>query len=236
LTDAGREFLAKPVSFLMTLDHVYDEKSDSSIIKSSHSGGVADEKLLNLLKQLRKREAQKRDVPPFVVFQEPSLEDKALKYPISMTELVNIHGVGDGKARKYGKPFVDLIADYVDENDITRPDDLVVKSTGANSALKLYIIQNIDRKLPLDDIASSKGLELGDLVKEMEQIVFSGTRLNLQYWIDEILDEDQQEEIHDYFLEAETDNIETALEEFEGEYEDEELRLYRLKFMSEVAN
>ncbi|MCE2612643.1 RecQ family ATP-dependent DNA helicase [Flavobacteriaceae bacterium D16] len=236
LTDAGREFLAKPKSFLMTLDHVYDEKSDSSIVKSSRSGGVADEKLLNLLKQLRKQEAHKQDVPPFVVFQEPSLEDMALKYPISMEELVNIHGVGDGKAKKYGKPFVDLIANYVEENDIIRPDDLVVKSTGANSALKLYIIQNIDRKLPLDDIASSKGLELGDLVKEMEQIVFSGTRLNLQYWIDEILDEDQQEEIHEYFLEAETDNIETALEEFEGEYEDEELRLYRLKFMSEVAN
>jgi len=236
LTDTGREFLAKPKSFLMTLDHVYDEKTDSSIDKSSRSGGVADEKLLNLLKQLRKQEAQKQDVPPFVVFQEPSLEDMALKYPISMSELVNIHGVGEGKARKYGKPFVDLIARYVEENDITRPDDLVVKSTGANSGLKLYIIQNIDRKLPLDDIASSKGLELGDLVKEMEQIVFSGTRLNLQYWIDEILDEDQQEEIHEYFLEAKTDNIETALEEFEGEYEDEELRLYRLKFMSEVAN
>ena len=129
-----------------------------------------------------------------------------------------------------------MIDRYVQEHDITRPDDLVVKSTGANSGLKLYIIQNVDRKLPLDDIASSKGLELGDLVKEMEQIVYSGTRLNLQYWIDEILDEDQQEEIHEYFLDAETDDIETALEEFEGEYEDEELRLYRLKFMSEVAH
>ena len=149
---------------------------------------------------------------------------------------MNIHGVGEGKAKKYGQPFVDMIAEYVEENDIIRPDDLVVKSTGANSALKLYIIQNIDRKLPLDDIASAKGLELQELLKAMEQIVFSGTRLNLQYWIDEILDEDQQEEIHEYFLEAESDKIEAALEEFEGEYEDEELRLYRLKFMSEVAN
>lgn len=153
-----------------------------------------------------------------------------------MTELVNIHGVSEGKARKYGQPFIELIDRYVQEHDITRPDDLVVKSTGANSGLKLYIIQNVDRKLPLDDIASSKGLQLGELVKEMEQIVYSGTRLNLQYWIDEILDEDQQEEIHEYFLDAETDDIETALEEFEGEYEDEELRLYRLKFMSEVAH
>ncbi|MBT8222409.1 MAG: HRDC domain-containing protein, partial [Eudoraea sp.] len=236
LTQAGRDFLQNPTSFMMTLDHVYDHTSDATIIKSSKGGGVADEKLLKLLKQLRKQQAQKRDVPPFVVFQEPSLEDMALKYPVSMSELVNIHGVGEGKARKYGQPFVDLIAEYVEEHDITRPDDLVVKSTGANSGLKLYIIQNIDRKLPLDDIASSKGLELQELVKAMEQIVFSGTRLNLKYWIDEILDEDQQEEIHDYFLEAESDDIEAALEEFEGEYEDEELRLYRLKFMSEVAN
>ncbi|MBT8323318.1 MAG: RecQ family ATP-dependent DNA helicase [Eudoraea sp.] len=236
LTEAGRDFMQNPTSFMMTLDHVYDHTKDATIIKSSKGGGVADEKLLKLLKQLRKQEAQKRDVPPFVVFQEPSLEDMALKYPISMSELVNIHGVGEGKARKYGQPFVDLIAEYVEEHDITRPDDLVVKSTGANSGLKLYIIQNIDRKLPLDDIATSKGLELQELVKAMEQIVFSGTRLNLKYWIDEILDEDQQEEIHDYFLEAESDDIEAALEEFEGEYEDEELRLYRLKFMSEVAN
>ncbi len=237
LTEAGLEFMKKPSSFMMTLDHVYDHTADTNIIKSAKgSGGVADEKLLKQLKQLRKHEAQKHDVPPFVVFQEPSLEDMALKYPISMSELVNIHGVGDGKARKYGQPFVDLIAAYVEEHDITRPDDLVVKSTGANSALKLYIIQNIDRKLPLDDIASAKGLELQELLKAMEQIVFSGTRLNIQYWIDEVLDEDQQEEIHEYFLEAESDKIEEALEEFEGEYEDEELRLYRLKFMSEVAN
>jgi ATP-dependent DNA helicase RecQ len=197
---------------------------------------VADENLLKLLKELRKKEAQKKDIPPFVIFQDPSLEDMALKYPISMEELNNIHGVGEGKARKYGQPFIDLINRYVEENDVVRPDDLVVKSTGANSGLKLYIIQNVDRKLPLDDIASAKGLELGELVKEMEQIVFSGTKLNLGYWIDEILDEDQQEEIHEYFLDAETDDIEEALKEFDGEYEDEELRLYRLKFMSEVAN
>ena len=153
-----------------------------------------------------------------------------------MEELLNVHGVGEGKAKKYGKPFVALISNYVDENEIIRPDDLVVKSTGANSGLKLYIIQSVDRKLPLDDIAAAKGLELPELIKDMEQIVFSGTKLNLGYWVDEILDEDQQEEIHDYFLEAETDSITEAMEEFDGDYEEEELRIYRLKFMSEVAN
>ena len=176
------------------------------------------------------------DVPPFVIFQDPSLDNMALKYPITMEELITIYGVGEGKAKKYGAPFLKYIASYVEENDIIRPDDLVVKSTGANSGLKLYIIQNVDRKLPLDDIASAKGLEIKELVKEMELIVFSGTKLNIQYWVDEILDEDQQEEIHDYFIEAETDDIEEALKEFDGDYEDEELRLYRLKFMSEVAN
>jgi len=160
----------------------------------------------------------------------------ALKYPITIAELLNIHGVGEGKAKKYGKPFLGLIASYVEENDVVRPDDLVVKSTGANSALKLYIIQNVDRKLPLDDIAAAKGLEISKLIKEMEQIVFSGTKLNLSYWVDELLDEDQQEEIHDYFLEAETDAINDAVEEFDGDYEEDELRIYRLKFMSEVAN
>ncbi|WP_411031496.1 RecQ family ATP-dependent DNA helicase [Spongiimicrobium sp. 3-5] len=237
VTPKGKEFLEKPTSFMMTQDHVYNKETDDAIVSASKSsGGAADEKLLRFLKDLRKSEASKLEVPPFVVFQDPSLQDMALKYPISMEELLNIHGVGEGKAKKYGKPFVRMIANYVEENDILRPDDLVVKSTGANSALKLYIIQNVDRKLPLDDIAAAKGLQISELVKEMEQIVFSGTKLNLGYWVDEMLDEDQQEEIHEYFLESETDNIEDALTEFDGEYEDEELRLYRLKFMSEVAN
>ncbi len=237
ITQAGSSFFENPTSFMMTKDHVYNKENDQAIVTAAKSaGGAADEKLLRLLKDLRKSEAKKLDIPPFVIFQDPSLDDMALKYPISMEEMVNIHGVGEGKAKKYGKPFVLLITTYVEENEIIRPDDLIVKSTGANSALKLYIIQNVDRKLPLDDIASAKGLELHDLVKEMEQIVFSGTKLNIGYWLDEILDEDQQGEIHDYFLEAESDNIEEAQKEFDGEYEDEELRLYRLKFMSEVAN
>ncbi|RKR12226.1 ATP-dependent DNA helicase RecQ [Maribacter vaceletii] len=236
VTPKGKDYLDTPESFMMTMDHVYNEESDAAIVSASKAAGVADEKLLKQLKDLRKAQADKLNVPPFVVFQDPSLADMALKYPISMEEMLNIHGVGEGKAKKYGKPFIELISSYVEDNDIIRPDDLVVKSTGANSALKLYIIQNVDRKLSLDDIASAKGLELPDLIKEMEQIVFSGTKLNLGYWIDEILDDDQQEEIHDYFLEAETDDLEEASKEFDGDYEDEELRLYRLKFISEVAN
>ncbi len=237
LTKKGKAFMEQPTSFMMTRDHEYGEdKQAPQKSGSKPKAGAGDDKLLKLLKKLRKEEADKLEVPPFVIFQDPSLEDMALKYPVKMEELVNVHGVGEGKAKKYGNPFLKLIADYVEEHDITRPEDLVVKSTGANSGLKLYIIQNVDRKLPLDDIAAAKGLELPELVKAMEQIVFSGTRLNLNYYIDDILDEDQQEEIHDYFLEAETDNIDAAMEEFEGEYEDEELRLYRLKFMSEVAN
>ncbi len=235
VTEAGQVFFENPSSFMMTIDHVYNKASSDAIVSAS-KGGVADENLLKQLKSLRKSQANKLEVPPFVVFQDPSLEDMALKYPITNAELLNIHGVGEGKAKKYGSPFVALIKSYVEENDIMRPDDFVVKSTGANSGLKLYIIQNVDRKLPLSDIASAKGLEIPELIKEMELIVFSGTKLNLNYWIDEVLDEDQQEEIHDYFLDAETDNLETAMEEFEGDYEDEELRLYRLKFISEVAN
>lgn len=235
ITKAGEAFLNKPASFMMTHDHEYEQVNTRDIV-GAEKGGVADEKLLKQLKDLRKTQADKLGVPPFVVFQDPSLMDMALKYPISMEELLNIHGVGEGKAKKYGKPFISMIDQYVEENEIIRPDDLVVKSTGANSALKLYIIQNVDRKLPLSDIASAKGLQIPELIKEMEQIVFSGTKLNLRYWIDEVLDEDQQEEIHDYFLEAETDDLEEAMKEFDGDYEDEELRLYRLKFISEVAN
>lgn len=236
LTEKGNEFLKNPSSFMMTKDHVYNAENDNAIVGAAKTGGIADEKLLKQLKDLRKAQAKKLGVPPFVVFQDPSLEDMALKYPISHEELLNVHGVGEGKAKKYGKPFMAFIKAYVEENDVIRPDDLVVKSTGANSALKLYIIQNVDRKLPLTDIASSKGLEIPELIKEMEQIVFSGTKLNLKYWIDEVLDEDQQEEIHEYFIDAESDDLEEAMSEFDGEYEEDELRLYRLKFISEVAN
>ncbi|MDY8137838.1 RecQ family ATP-dependent DNA helicase [Aquimarina sp. 2201CG5-10] len=238
VTPEGRDYIDTPVSFMMTEDHVYDETKDDTIITAAKSGGKggSDEKLIGILKDLRKSVAKKLGVPPFVVFQDPSLEDMALKYPISVEELGNVHGVGEGKAKKYGKEFVTLIAKYVDENEILRPDDFVVKSTGANSGLKLYIIQNVDRKLPLDDIAAAKGMQMPEFIKEMEAIVYSGTKLNISYWIDDILDEDQQEEIHEYFIEAESDKIDIAIEEFDGDYDDEELRLYRIKFISEVAN
>jgi len=237
LTQQGLDFIENPSLFLMTKDHVYNAAADNAIVSAAKAaGGIADETLYKIIKSLVVSEAKKLKVPPYVIFQEPSLQDMALKYPLSHEELVNIHGVGEGKAKKYGIPFLAAINSYVSDNEIHRPQDLVVKSTGANSGLKLYIIQNIDRKLPIDDIAKAKGLSLGDLIKEMEQIVFSGTKLNVGYWIDEILDEDQQEEIHGYFIQSESDLIETALEAFDGDYDDEELRLYRIKFISEVAN
>ncbi len=236
ITPKGLDFIKNPHSFMMSEDHEYNETEDDAIVSAAKSSGTADEVLMAMLKELRKKEAKKVGVPPFVVFQDPSLEDMALKYPITMEELSNIHGVGEGKAKKYGKAFLELINRYVIDNDIIRPDDLVVKSTGANSANKLYIIQNIDKKLSLDDIASSKGLDMEALIREMEQIVYSGTKLNIKYWIDDLLDDEQQQEIFDYFMEAESDSIEAALAAFDGDYDIEELSLMRIKFISEVAN
>ncbi|WP_297511931.1 DNA helicase RecQ [Flavobacterium sp.] len=236
VSELGHAFIENPSSFLMSEDHEYSESEDDTIVAAAKSSGTSDEVLMGMLKELRKKVAKKLGVPPFVVFQDPSLEDMALKYPITIDELTTIHGVGEGKAKKYGKDFIELIARYVEDNDIIRPDDLVVKSTGANSSNKLYIIQNIDRKLSLEDIASAKGMNMDALLREMEQIVYSGTKLNINYWVDEILDEEQQEEIHSYFMDSETDHIEEALREFDGDYDIEELRLMRIKFISEVAN
>ncbi len=236
LSEAGEHFIKHPHSFMMTEDHVYDMMEDDSINGLSKPGGATDEVLMGLLKDLRKSMGKKLGVPPYAVFQDPSLEDMTLKYPTSIADLSNVHGVGDGKAKKYGQPFVDLIAKYVEENDIVRPDDLVVKSTGINSVLKLFIIQNTDKKIPLDDIAKAKGLKMEDFIKLLEQIVYSGTKINIDYYLDEILDEEQQEEIFDHFMTAKSDKIKLALDEFGGEYDEEELRLMRIKFISEVAN
>lgn len=233
ITDKGKEFLKEVPSFMMTEDHSYEEEPEDI---NSANAVAADPILLDMLKDLRKKVAKQKGVPPFVVFQDPSLEDMALKYPITIQELTNVHGIGEGKAKKYGSEFVKLIERYVEENDIVRAEDLIVKTTGSNSALKLFIIQNIDRKLPLPDIAQAKGLEMDEFLKEMEQIVYSGTKLNIDYWVNEIFDEEQQEELHEYFMEAESDKISLASKEFAGEYEDDELRIYRLKFISEVAN
>ena len=237
LTKEGEDFINNPTSFMMTEDHVYSQEATSDIITNEPSSGAsADEKLVKLLKDLRKKVAVKQGVPPFAVFQDPSLDDMALKYPINLDELSKVHGVGEGKARKFGKEFVALISQYVGDHDVLRPDDLIVKSTGVNSGLKLYIIQNTDRKLPLIDIAKSKGLEMDQLIKEMEAIIFSGTKLNIDYSLDDLLDEEQQEEIHEYFMDADTDKIQDALDEFDGDYDEEELRLMRIKFINEVAN
>jgi ATP-dependent DNA helicase RecQ len=237
ITDKGNDFIKNPSSFMMTEDHVYDESVDSTImLNGKGSGTSADEVLLKMLKDLQKAVAKKNGVPPYAVLLEPSLEDMALKYPMTMDELKNIYGIGEGKANKYGKPFIELIAKYVEENDIIRPDDFVVRSTGVNSGLKLYIIQNTDRKIPLQDIAKSKGLSFNELIEEMQGIVYSGTKINIDYCIDDLLDEDQQEDIFNYYMESESDRIQDALDEFEGEYDEEELRLMRIKFMSQVAN
>jgi ATP-dependent DNA helicase RecQ len=236
VTEKGLNYIKNPFSFMMSEDHEYNESEDEAIETAAKTSGTADEVLMGMLRDLRKKVAKKLGVPPFVVFQDPSMEDMALKYPISIEEMSNIHGVGEGKAKKYGKDFIELIARYVEDNDIIRPDDMVVKSTGANSLNKLYIIQNIDRKLSLDDIAKGKGLKMDDLIKEMEQIVNSGTKLNIKYWIDDMLDDDQQDEIQSYYMDSETDSIEDALKEFDGDYDIDELRFMRIKFISEVAN
>ena len=235
VTSRGINFNSKPESFLMTEDHNYDALSSVNVIQNK-SQGILDLSLMKLLISLRKDVAKTSHVPPYAVFQEYSLEDMCLKYPINHEELININGVGEGKANRYGGHFLKLINSYVKENQIVRPDDLIVKSTGINSSLKLYLIQNIDRKLPLDDIASAKGMDMEKLVTEMETIVFSGTRLNIDYCIEDHFDEDQIEELYHYFIEAESDSIKEAFAEFDGDYDEEELRLYRLKFMSEIAN
>lgn len=236
VTPKGLDFIKEPYSMMMSEDHEYSELEDGAIGLAAKSVVVADEVLMKMLLDLRKSVAKKLNLPPFVLFQEPSLEDMALKYPITLEELSNVHGVGEGKAKKYGKEFITLIEKYVEDNDIIRPEDLIVKTTGANSTNKLYIIQNIDKKLSLKDIAKAKGLDMNALLKELEQIVYAGTKLNINYWIDDILDDEQQEEIHEYFMESASDDIEDALKEFDGDYDTEELRLMRIKFISEVAN
>ena len=234
LTSKALEFEKNGTSFMMTEDHNHEDLNPNPI--SSKAQGTSDKVLMNFLMALRKKVAQESDVPPFAVFQEYSLEDMALKYPINIQEMSNINGVGEGKARRYGNTFIDLINNYVEENDITRPDDLIIKSTGSNSALKLYLIQSVDRKLSLEDIASAKAMEMSTLITEMETIVFSGTKLNIDYWIREIFDEDQIDELMNYFMEADTDDISIAYNEFNNEYEEDDLRLFRLKFISDVGN
>ena len=236
LNDKAKEFIVKPTSFMIREDHDYSNIEDQKTglnIKSD----VYDTKLLSMLKSLRKKVAKSKNLPPFVIFQDPSLEDMALQYPITIDELVNIYGVGAGKANRFGKEFIEFIADYVEENNIDRPQDMVIKSIVNKSGLKVYIIQSTDRKLPLEDIASAKGLDMPNLISEIENIVYSGTKVDINYYLDDILEIEQQDEIFDYFKDdAESDSIDEAMEEFQDEYDEEELRLMRIKFLSELAN
>lgn len=235
LTDKGREFIKNPTSFTLIKEHVFSDSDDDDFA----AGGIKDafdEVLYQALLDLRKQISREKKLPPFVIFQEDSLKEMSFQYPITKEELSTISGVGNGKAKRYGAPFLALIKDYVEENEIERPQDLVVRSLVNKSGLKVQLIQNIDRKLPLEDIGEAQGKTLEEIIEEIEVIVNSGTRVNINYYIDEILDDDNQEEIYEYFYEAETDSIEDAYNEFEGDYTEEELRLMRIKFMSEVAN
>jgi ATP-dependent DNA helicase RecQ len=239
-TAAGKAFLDKPYQLMVARDHDFegDESEDDDIVVSGNQrGGGADAQLYTLLKDLCKTVARQKNLPPYVIFQEISLEEMAIQYPVNMEEMTRITGVGPGKAAKFGKPFIDLIAKYVEENEIERPQDLLVKSIVNKSGLKVHIIQSIDRKLDLVDVAGAKGLKIEDVISEIETIVNSGTRVNINYYIDRMIDSDKQEEIVEYFKEAETDSLEVALEELgEEDFSEEEVRLVRIKFLSEFGN
>jgi ATP-dependent DNA helicase RecQ len=236
LTDEGKAFIAKPVSFTLFKEHDYSSDPEEDILLAQKGSNSADDVLFPMLLDLRKKLSQEKDIPPFVIFQETSLQDMAIQYPVTIEELTNIQGVGQGKALRYGKPFVELISRYVEEHGIDRPMDFVIKSVVNKSGLKVQIIQNIDRKMPLDAIANSQGKNLGEIISEIEAIVSSGTKMNIDYYIDEVLDEEDQEEIYEYFREAETDSLDLAHDEFEGDYDEDQLRLMRIKFMSEMGN
>lgn len=238
ITPEGKIFIEHPQPFMMAEDNSFEgiTDDDDDVILAGKSATAFDEVLFKMLKDLTKSEAKKKGVPPYAVFQESALNEMALHYPTTLEELKNIPGVGEGKAKKFGQPFVELIARYVKENDIEKPEDFVVKSVVNKSSLKVYIINSTDRKISLDDIAKSKGLTMEELLDEIEGIVNSGTRININYYLERILDDDQIEEIYDYFMESETDSIKDAYEEFGGEYTEEEIRMVRIKFMSEVAN
>jgi len=236
LTEKGMEFLENPTSFMLAEDHDYADTTDEENAFGARTAAV-DEELFSILKDLRKKLSKQKDVPPFVIFQDPSLEDMAIQYPITIDELQNISGVGAGKAQRYGEEFIEIIKKYVEEKEIIRPLDMVVKSVVNKSGMKVYIIQSIDMKRPLEDIAEAKGLEMAELVSEIEAIVNSGTRINLDYYINNTIDEERQHDIYSYFREeAESDSLEDAIKELGNEFEEEEIRLMRIKFLSEMGN
>lgn len=235
ITPKGREFMKKPVSFKITEDHEFEEEEEEIPVRGGASCAV-DPVLYSMMKDLRKKLSKRLEVPPFVIFQDPSLEAMATTYPITLEELQNIPGVGAGKAKRYGAEFIALIKRHVEENEIERPEDLRVKTVANKSKLKVSIVQSIDRKVALDDIAVSKGLEFGELLDEVEAIVYSGTRINIDYFLNDVMDEDHIADIYEYFKDSETDDLEEAIEELGGDYTEEEIRLVRIKFLSEMAN
>lgn len=235
ITDSGKEFINKPQPVEMALDTTYNKVTEDDF-DSAQVENIFDEELYGMLKDLCKKVAKQKNLPPYIIFQEPSLEDMATKYPVSLDELENIVGVGKNKAIKFGKPFVELIAKYVEENDIERPMDIIVRSVPNKSGKKIAIIQNIDKKIGLDVISKNNGLSNEELLREIEHIVFSGTKLNLHYYINDILDEERQDEIMDYFKGSMVDSLDEAYKEFDGEYSMEELQLMRIQFISDMAN
>lgn len=234
ITDHGKKFLNEQNKFDISIDNDFnvDNKPKHTNVKT----GVIDTNLMGKLIMLRKDIAKKNSLPPYAILQEFSLEDMTYKYPTSLEEFKNINGVGEGKVNKFGNYFIKLIKEYIEENQIQKPDDLVLRTSGEKSSKKLSLIQNIDKKIPLDEISDSRGIEFTELLSELESIVFSGTKLDIDYYLEEILDEDQQEELKEYFLESESEDISDALEEFDGDYDEEELRLYRIKFLNDVSN
>ncbi len=236
ITDAGKEYIKYPQSFMLVKEEEIGETDDTDLIIPKQGGGAVDEALFAMLKDLRQKVSKEKKVPPYVIFQDPSLEEMCTAYPITIEELSNVSGVGKGKATKFGQQFIALIEKYVVDNEIERPMDFVVKSAGHKSLHKVQIIQNIDKRIPLPDIAKGLGKSMGGLLDELEAIVSSGTKLNIQYFIDEELDEDAQQDIMDYFMQSSSDSIREGEDHFEGDFTEEELRLMRIKFLSEVAN
>ena len=237
VNEAGHRFLKEPGSFMLVKNHEYQEEDDVAGGGAPSSANSGDPALFAMLKDLRKKLAKRLNLPPFVIFQDPSLADMSIQYPVNTEELQKIQGVGQGKARRYGKDFVELIKKYVEENEIERPEDFVVRTVANKSKMKVFIIQSIDRKVSFDIIANSKGMEVRDVISEVEAIVNSGTKLNIDYYINDVIDEERQEEVFDYFREAENDSVEKALEELgEDEYTEEDIRLMRIKFLSDLGN
>lgn len=236
LTALGKKFIKSPESFMVVEDVEFNDDYDDEAAGGMGGGAALDETLFAMLKSLRKEISRKKKVPQYVIFQDSSLEQMATVYPVSLQELQQIQGVGSGKAKRYGKEFCDLIKRHCEENDIERPEELRVRTVAKKSMLKVYIIQSIDRQMALDDIADAKGLDFGELLDEVEAIVYSGTKLNIDYFLDEVMDEDHVDDIYDYFRESETDDLETAMEELGEDYSEDEIRLVRIKFFSEMAN